>query len=129
MASDQATSDRRIFRRIHKHHYKRTQPIEILPVAFRPNKNDTDGISVFFSSDDGGPTAAEVAALGGRNPADFLVVELLESELSDLGVTVLEDNAPASLLGHAVLPEINYARLLAGRRTKAIAERVDDPIG
>jgi hypothetical protein len=120
MTAQPGSASRRVLRRIHKNHYKRSQPIEILPVAFRPSRRDTDGLSVYLTHDFGGPTPLELAGAGGRAPADFLVVELREDDLVALGLSVKPDESPDAPQGHAVIPEINYADYSEGgdRRRK-----------
>lgn len=72
----------------------------ILRVAFEPNRNDTDGLSVFR---EGFTNAAEVArSLPKRG--DYYVVRLSVRELSELALTVTPSPLPEGPRGHAVTP-------------------------
>lgn len=113
MSSAESSGDRLILRRVHKNHYKPGLPIQVLPVAFRPNKNDADGISVFLSEADGG-VSPQTLVDNARNPDGYIVVAFRESELGHLGLTVFLHAAPDSPRGHAVIPEINWREYAQG---------------
>ncbi|MDA0838831.1 MAG: hypothetical protein O3B01_15985 [Planctomycetota bacterium] len=73
------------------------------PMAFRPNPNDTTGISLSRQS----VTAPEKAAAQGREGKDYYIGKVTVGALRAAGLTVvskpLEDDP-----GHVEIPELNY---------------------
>lgn len=122
MSSAESPGDRLLLRRIHRSQYKPTQPIEVLPVAFRPNENDGEGLSLFLTAEYGGVTPERLVA-NARRPDEYIVVAIWESALRRLGLTVVEDDSPDAERGHVVIPEINsgdYSR--GGEHKRRIKE-------
>jgi hypothetical protein len=102
MTPVQLSADEFILRRIHKSHSAPLGPQIILPAAFRPSQEDITGLSVFREHL---VTAAEVAAAG-RKPGEYYVARLSVRTLRDLGFTVIDDDQPNGLRGHALIPEL-----------------------
>lgn len=103
----QSDSDERfILRRVSSAHYTPGNPIEVLPVAFRPSSRDVDGLSVYFEASEGGVTPAQLAA-DARPGRQFCVVRLSIRELEKLGLTVVPAPNDDGIPGHALIPEIN----------------------
>lgn len=109
----------KVLRRVHRHHSAPAgEVVRILPVAFRPNRNDLTGLSVFFDKDSGGVTPAELVEFAGRNPSDYLVVEIGIDQLRALGLSVLSDPLTSGPPGHALVPEINFRDYSASAERK-----------
>jgi hypothetical protein len=90
-----------VLRRIHRLHCDLDLPVPILLAAFRPNKMDTTGISVFRQR----VVSASAVAAAGRSPNDYFVAQLEVSELTALGLSVVFDEPPP---GHLRIPEITF---------------------
>ncbi len=92
----------------------------ILRVAFEPNRNDTEGLSVFRER----YTAAAEVARSLPKRGDYHVVRLSVRELSELGLTVTPDPLAEGPRGHAIIPELSYPAFRADkRRLKAVQRR------
>lgn len=82
-------------------------PLSSLPItasAFRANKHDTTGISLFrcyFA------TPTEVSAAG-RNPNTYYVARVPLQAFSSLGLTVVPAPTYDGPRGHSVVPELAY---------------------
>lgn len=74
----------------------------ITPQAFRPNKNDTDGISLYRELF----TSAEELAATGKN-GDCYVARIAVADLIELGLAVVPSVVRNGLLGHVLIPEMN----------------------
>jgi hypothetical protein len=87
-------------------YYNPTLPIPILALAFRPNKQDTEGISFyreFFLS-------VDRLAGSARKPAEFYIVARLKAaDLLALGLSLLPIQEEGDLPGHVVVPELRLA--------------------
>lgn len=108
MSDANQTSSRIVLRRISRRHCSVANPIIVTPEAFRPNKNDLDGLSVFLSLDDGGVSPGECANTGRGSATEYLVVALREVELSKLGLLIVVDTEEGAPKGHAYIPGINW---------------------
>jgi hypothetical protein len=100
---DPVSDDEQVLRRVHKSHYDASLSVAIHFAAFRPSKQDTSGLSVFREKY---ISAAEVAAAS-RKPQECFVVRLLVSTLRDLKLSVIAEEDPVGLPGHAVIPELS----------------------
>lgn len=104
MTDDADLSDLHVLRRIHKSHVRLQEPLEIDPVAFRPTREDHEGLSVSYE----GETTPEELAGSARQPAaNYAVVRLRVRALEALGLSVRRDDADGAPPGHAFIPEIN----------------------
>jgi hypothetical protein len=104
-----------VLRRIHKSHFHPGEPLEIDPAAFRPTRDDHDGLSVSFESE----ISADELAASARQPAEnYGVVRLSVAALEKLGLTIRRDIAADASPGHAFISEINTADYAADRETK-----------
>jgi hypothetical protein len=74
--------------------------------AFRPNRGDTDGISIYRERL---LSASELVAKTNRVPGTTKVARLRVRDLQALGVTLEPKQEEGDLPGHVVIPEINYA--------------------
>jgi len=93
-----------ILRRVHKSQCRPDG--SVLPVAFRPNKNDDTGISVHFEREISPNDLVAAVAASGKAPQDYYVVRLSMEELYRLGLTVVSEPEPGGPPGHAVIPEL-----------------------
>jgi len=94
-----------ILRRIHKSHADPNQPLAILPVGFRPTKEDLAGLSVYRRAM---VSPAEVDRAG-RKPGEYYVAALSVKTLSNLNLTVIPDEQEGSPPGHALIPELCFS--------------------
>lgn len=78
--------DSYVLRRVHKNDVDTSQPVPMLPHAFRPSSEDSDGLSVYQDDHHGGPTPIAVAASGGGGADSYLIVRLLVGDLRKLGL-------------------------------------------
>lgn len=76
--------------------------------AFKPNKNDTLGISVFRELF---VTPLRVAKKGTKGPNCYYVVRLRVSDLRAAGFNAIPDPQTDQLPGHTLIPEINFTSL------------------
>jgi hypothetical protein len=108
-------SDRYVLRRIHKSHFHPGASLEIDPAAFRPSKDDHDGLSVSFENE----ISADDLAAFARQPAEnYGVVRFGIAELEQLGLTIQRDTADDAPAGHAFIPEINTNDYASSRELK-----------
>ncbi len=105
-------------RRIHKNHVNLTLPVVVLPSAFRPTPDDTDGLSVYLDERLGGPPPTAVAAAGRGGGDSYIVVRLLVGDLRSMGLDVIVKDVPDGLPGHAVIPKLNVTDYQAGKQSK-----------
>ena len=99
------SADEFVLRRIHKNHTSPEAALIILPVAFRPSKADTDGLSVFREQL---VTPADLATAG-RKPGEYWVARLSIASLHTLGLSVIADERSEGPPGHALIPELSFA--------------------
>ena len=97
-----------IFRRIPKipDYYDPSLPTPILALAFRPNKQDSDGISFYRE------LFLTVDRLAGsaRKPAEFYIVARFKAaDLFALGLSLVPVQEEGDLPGHVVVPELGLA--------------------
>lgn len=107
MAKDEhgpVSPDEYILRRVFVDHFNPALSEPVQRVAFQPNKNDTDGISVFRELF---VTPAEIARRGPKGPSKYFVVRLLAADIFALGLSILPDPQSDQPPGHAVIQELN----------------------
>ncbi len=95
-----------VYRRIHPTFFDAALPIPVQREAFRPNQNDTTGLSVFRAG-----LAKPAEALANLDPAkakDYYVARLAVRDLRKLGLTVGPEPVPGGPLGHAVIPDLSW---------------------
>ncbi|MDX2016296.1 MAG: hypothetical protein SFY95_01495 [Planctomycetota bacterium] len=84
----------------------------VVGAAFAPHKRDTDGLSCYRALFHTPEHIARVLRTGGTQPS--WIIEILASDLDDLGVPAKPDPVEADSRGieapgHALIPGINYA--------------------
>lgn len=87
--------------------------VPVLPVAFKPRDDETDGISVFRSACLSDPKDA-LAAMAPEKRNGYAIALIPVAELLAFGLSV----APAKIdavPGHAVIPELNITAVKADR--------------
>lgn len=94
--------DEDVLRRIHRAHVKLSDSEPVQRVAFQPNDQDTDGISVYRVACGATPVNVDKA---GRRPGEYYVAELSVRALISLGLSVQPYPLPP-VPGHAVVPEL-----------------------
>ncbi len=103
-----------VYRRIPQKFYDPELPVPIPPLAFRPNQNDTTGISVFRSRFV--KPAETLTGVDADKRNTYFVAQLAVSDLRKLGLTVLPEPDPNGPAGHAVIPELNWKAYQANKR-------------
>lgn len=95
-----------VFRRIHRSFYTPGVATPVWPWAFRPNANDTTGISVFRAAV--GSPASTLSMLDPAKAQDYYVARLSVEALGSLGLTIEPDPIPGGPPGHAVIVELSW---------------------
>jgi hypothetical protein len=95
-----------VYRRVHHSFYHENLTIAIQPTAFRPNQNDTTGLSVFRSRFVPAQDTLTNVPTGKRG--DYVVVRIAVRELTRLGLSVKPEPDLAGPPGHAVIPELGW---------------------
>jgi hypothetical protein len=95
-----------VYRRIHRTFLDPRAQIPIQFPAFRPNQNDTRGISVFRAGF--GKAVDTLANIDRIKAKDYYVACLAVRDLLELGLTVVPDPDPRGPPGHAVIPELTW---------------------
>lgn len=93
-----------LFRRVPANWYDAALDVPVDRVAFEPNKNDTDGISLYRSLF----TTAEALSATGRKPGRYYVVELTARELDALGLEVVPAPIPDGPGGHSLVRHLTF---------------------
>jgi hypothetical protein len=104
-----------VYRRVHRTFFNPIAQIAVQFAAFRPNQNDTTGLSVFRAGFSGGPEDV-LANLPPEKAKDYYVARLAVRDLLDLGLTVKPEPVPGGPLGHAVIPQLNWPDYLAQKQ-------------
>lgn len=103
-----------VYRRIPRTYYQAGLPIPIHPAAFRPNSNDTTGLSVFRAAFvQPADTLANIEA-GKRN--NYYVAQIAVQDLHRLGLTVVPEPDPNGPPGHAIIPELSWQAYQADKQ-------------
>jgi hypothetical protein len=103
-----------IYRRIHRVFLDPKTQILVQFPAFRPNQNDTTGISVFRAH-----FLRPVDTLVHIDPAkarDYCVARLAVGDLRSLGLTVIPNPLAGGPPGHALIPELSLATYQAHKK-------------
>jgi hypothetical protein len=107
------TADERVVRLVWREFLRPGEPLPISPTAFKPRRDETDGISVFrvacLADAADALTAMQPAKRGG-----YAIATLPVADLTALGLTVRPARIDA-VPGHALLPELNAAALVTGK--------------
>jgi hypothetical protein len=74
----------------------------ITPLAFRPNNNDTDGISLFRERE---VSRADLSKSGRKPP--YIVAGLKARDIFDLGLNIVPTDDVEGVPGHVVVPELS----------------------
>jgi len=111
--ADPVTPDEFVLRLIWTTHYKAAREVVLREQAFEPRSNETDGISVFRVACLAIPEDA-LAVMAPEKRDRYALALLPVSELLLLGLTV-QPSPIKSVLGHAVLPELNIVSTKADR--------------
>lgn len=97
--------DEGVYRRIHRMYYQLGLPIPIQPASFRPNENDTTGISVFRERF--GEPADTLSSVDVEKRKDYYLARLAVRDLRRLGLSVVPEPDRNGPRGHAVIPELS----------------------
>jgi hypothetical protein len=95
-----------VYRRIHRTYYQPGLPIPIQAAAFRPNPNDTTGLSVFravFVQ-----PADTLTNIEASKRDHYYVARIAVQDLQRLGLTVVPEPDPDGPPGHAIVPELSW---------------------
>jgi hypothetical protein len=103
-----------VFRRIHQNVLNPNTQILVQFPAFRPNKNDVTGISVFRTHF--GHPADTLAEIDPSKAKDYAVARLAVRDLQKLGLSVTPDPLPTGPRGHALIPELSLAAYQARKQ-------------
>jgi hypothetical protein len=105
--ADPVSPDEIVVRLIWSDYYRPKMSEIVRAGAFRPKKNEMDGISVFRAACLNDPRDA-LAVIDPAKRDKYAIALLSVSELAALGLTVQPARIDA-LPGHAVVPELNIA--------------------
>jgi hypothetical protein len=103
-----------VYRRIHRAFLDPKIQILVQFPAFRPNQNDTTGISVFRA--DFIQAVDTLAEIDAAKAKDYAVARLAVRDLRNLGLTVVPDPIPGGPHGHALIPELRLAAYQARKQ-------------
>jgi hypothetical protein len=103
-----------VYRRIHPIYFDPSLPIPVQREAFRPNQNDTTGLSVFRATF--AQPGDAMANLDPDKAKDYYVVRLAVRDLRKLGLTVSPEPVPGGPPGHAVVPELSWTAYQAQKQ-------------
>ncbi len=107
-----------VYRRIHPRFYQSSSPLPVLYEAFRPNRNDVNGLSVLrprFAKPEDCFTGVDPAAAAGYAIARWAV-----RELARLGLTVRPDPIPSGPPGHALIAELTWDAYQADKKNRKL---------
>ena len=86
-------------------YYDPTQDKPLQRVAFRPNRQDTDGLSLFRESF---ISSRQLAMTGGKPP--YHIVRLKACRVCEIGLTVVAAPDPDQPPGHVIIPELCFRK-------------------
>ncbi len=109
------SADENIVRLVWREFLRPGELVPILPVAFKPRPNDTEGVSVFRLACLDSPLDALTAMLPEKR-GGYAIAVFPVSELTALGLSVKPAKID-SVPGHAVIPELNFATVSADTTT------------
>jgi hypothetical protein len=103
-----------VYRRIPQRFCNPDLPVPIPALAFRPNQNDTTGISVFRARF---VQPAEIlAGVDADRRNSYYIARLLVQDLRGLGVTVIPEPVAQGPAGHSVIPELSWKAYQVNKR-------------
>jgi hypothetical protein len=111
-------NEENLLRLITKDWYKPKGPVRFGRLAFQPNGNDTDGISLYREQF---VTPEKVAASVKRRLGQFYVVQLRVSEIRGLRLTLRP--TVGELPGHVIIKELKWSVLQENRDWAARASQ------
>ncbi len=103
-----------VYRRIPQKFCNPDLPVPIPALAFRPNQNDTSGISVFrawFVE-----PADTLVGVDADKRTTYYVARLAVRDLRKLGLSVVPEPDPEGPAGHSVIPELSWKAYQANKR-------------
>jgi hypothetical protein len=103
-----------VYRRIPQSFYDPGLPVPIPALAFRPNQNDTTGISIFRARFV--EPAATLIGVDADKRDTYYIARLLVQDLRKLGLTVVPEPDPDGPRGHSVIPELSWKAYQANKR-------------
>ena len=112
--SDDIHPDTIILRRIPASHYNPSDHPPYTPHIFRPNKNDTTGVSVYIADD----TSVEECAALGRTGNEYYVAKIRARDIFAIGLDI-ERRPIHNAAGHAEIIGLTFA---TRREAKAAAQ-------
>ena len=75
--------------------------------AYTPNREDTDGLSLYREKSCGGATPRELAASGRRPASCYVIYRIRLADIQSLGLSVVP--VPSGLPGHCVIQEFTFS--------------------
>ena len=103
-----------VYRRIPRIYYQAGLPMPIHPAAFRPNSNDSSGLSVFRAAFVKPTDTLTTIDSSKRN--NYYVARIAVQDLHRLGLAVVPEPDPNGPLGHAIIPELSWQAYQADKR-------------
>jgi hypothetical protein len=103
-----------VYRRVHRSFVDEALALPIQPAAFRPNPNDTTGLSVFrarFVQPADTLTAVPEAKRG-----EYVIARIAVRDLLRLGLSLKPDPDPDGPPGHAIIPELSWPAYSADKK-------------
>jgi hypothetical protein len=97
-----------ILRRVPASYYDGALPVPIQRAAFRPNRNDDTGISVYRERFVLQP-ADVVLAVAPEKRGKYYVCRLIVRDVTKLELTVQPEPATDGIRGHCVIPELSWS--------------------
>ena len=102
-------------------YYNSTLPIPLIPIAFRPTCDDTDGISLFRERH---ISREELSATGRKPP--YLIARLKVADVVALGLTITQTPSDDGTPGHVIIPELSLRSYNANKQQSS--QRTDRSI-
>jgi hypothetical protein len=96
-----------VLRRVPANHYREGLPTPIHRAAFRPNEQDTTGLSVYRERFVHSPSDV-LRVVKPEKRGKFYVARLSVRALVGLGLTVVPDPDPEDIPGHSIIPELSW---------------------
>ncbi len=121
MEREPIANDELVYRRVPEVFYDPNSNRPLAWEAFRPNKNDTDGLSVWLSKY---VSPSDVAQRNARFGKRYYVLEIAVTDLRELGIEVISTPEHGEL-GHASLATMTYAAYQADKNLiSELAKRI-----
>jgi hypothetical protein len=103
-----------VYRRVHSAFHASHLSVSIQFPAFRPNQEDTTGISLFRAKFL--YPAETLTSVSPNKQADYYVARLAVRDLLALGLSVSPEPEPAGPAGHCVIPELCWSTYEADKK-------------